>query len=269
MTPLAELVSHHSFEVLEPMKMNKTTASTSETTTAGLKPTILWTWWAFILLLMGSTLSAAPIEVSDLAGLQAVIDNAFVDDGMIRMHPPGATYNETLPMVSMGSAFPASFLQNAEATTQYGILRYTIEVSEAEATPYTRTWISTNGQVLQTSTPPVGYDPQNWVLTNFPPPDYLDPAELADYVHDRRPGRRTLHIALIHAADLPAWSQALEDEATAQELDDPDPQELYVGMVRPLADGSGIELYTQVPWSIGIVGLYSKENLLDPDWQQS
>jgi hypothetical protein len=251
------------------MKMKKTLSSSSETTNAGLKPTIFRTWWTFILILFASTLSAVPIEVSDLTGLQTLIDNGFVDDGMIRMHPPGATYNETLPMVSMGATFPASFLQNAEATTQYGIQRYTIEVSEAEAPPYTRTWTSTNGQVLHTSTPPVGYDPQNWVLTNFPPPDYLDPAELADYVHDRRPGRRTLHITLIHAADLSAWNQALADEAAAQAMDNPDPQELYVGMVRPLADGSGIELYTQVPWSIGIVGLYSKNSLLDPDWQQS
>ncbi len=249
--------------------MNKTTASTSETANVYRKPPIIWEWWAFILILFGATLSAAPIEVSDLAGLQTIIDNGFVDDGMIRMHPPGATYNETLPMVSMGAAFQASFLQNAGATTQYGIPRYTIEVSEAEPPPYTRTWTSTNGQVLHTSTPPAGYDPQNWVLTNFPPPDYLDPSELTDYVHDRRPGRRTLHITLIHATDLPAWNQALADESSAQALDDPDPQELYVGMVRPLADGSGIELYTQVPWSIGVVGLYSKNSLLDPDWQQS
>jgi hypothetical protein len=251
------------------MKMNKTTASTSETANFCRKASIIWACWTFILIHFGSTLSAAPIEVSDLAGLQTIIDNGFVDDGMIRMHPPGATYNETLPMVSMGATFPASFLQNAEATTQYGIQRYTIEVSETEAPPYIRTWTSTNGQVLHTSTPPIGYDPHNWVITNFPPPEYLGPSEFTDYVHDRRPGRRTLHITLIHAADLPAWNQALADVATAQALDDPDPQELYVGMVRPLADGSGIELYTQVPWSIGIVGLYSKSNLLDPDWEQS
>lgn len=249
--------------------MNTSPASASETTNVGLNPAIFRRWWTFLLLLFGSTLTAAPIEVSDLAGLQTVIDNGFVDDGMIRMHPPGATYNETLPMVSMGAAFPASFLQNAEATTQYGIQRYTIEVSETEAPPYTRTWTSTNGQVLNTSTPPPGYDPQAWVLSNFPHPGYLSPAELTDYVHDRRPGRRTLHITLIHTTDLPAWNQALADEATAQALDDTDPQELYVGMVRPLADGSGVELYTQVPWSIGIVGLYSKSNLLDPDWEQS
>ncbi|MGA0332465.1 MAG: hypothetical protein ACO3NW_00745 [Kiritimatiellia bacterium] len=249
--------------------MYKPTASASETTAADLKPPIFRRWWAVIFLLVGSTLPADPIEVSDVTGLQLIIDSGFMDDEMTRMHPPGAIYNETLPMVSMGSAFPASFLQNAEATTQYGIETYTIKVSEAEAPPYTRTWTSTNGQVLHTSTPPAGYDPHNWVLTNFPPPDYLNPAELADYVHDRRPGRRTLHITLIHAADLAAWNQALADEATAQALDDPDPQELYVGMVRPLADGSGIELYTQVPWSIGIVGLYSKSNLLDPDWEQS
>jgi hypothetical protein len=251
------------------MKMNTSTASASEPNNDGVNPTFFRRWWTFILILFASTLSAAPIEVSDLAGLQTIIDNGFVDDGMIRMHPPGATYNETLPMVSMGATFPAIFLQNAEATTQYGIQRYTIEVSETEAPPYTRTWTSTNGQVLKTSTPPVGYDPQAWVLSNFPPPDYLSPAELADYVHDRRPGRRTLHITLIHAADLPAWNQALDDEATAQAMDDPDPQEIYVGMVRPLADGSGIELYTQVPWSIGVVGLYSKSNLLDPTWEQS
>ena len=173
--------------------MNKSTTSASETTNVGLNPTIFRRWWTFLLILFGTTLSAAPIEVSDLAGLQTIIDNGFVDDGMIRMHPPGAAYNETLPMVSMGSAFPASFLQNAEATTQYGINRYTIEVSESENQPYTRTWTSTNGEVLHTSTPPAGYDPQTWVLTNFPPPDYLDPVELAGYVHDRRPGRRTLH----------------------------------------------------------------------------
>lgn len=251
------------------MKMKKLPSPNSETANVGLKPASFRRWWTFPLILFGFTLSAAPIEVSYLAGLQKVIDDGFVDVGMIRMHPPGATYNETLPMMSMGAAFPVSFLQNAEATTQYGINQYTIEVSEAETPPYTRTWTSTNGQVLNASAPPVGYDPQNWVLTNFPPPDYLDPQALADYVHDRRPGRRTLHVTLIHAADLAAWNQALADEATAQALDDPDPQELYVGMVRPLADGSGIELLTQVPIGIGIVGLYNKESLLAPNWIQA
>jgi hypothetical protein len=116
-------------DVLEPMKMKKTLSSSSETTNAGLKPTIFRTWWTFILILFASTLSAVPIEVSDLTGLQTLIDNGFVDDGMIRMHPPGATYNETLPMVSMGATFPASFLQNAEATTQYGIQTYPCRAS--------------------------------------------------------------------------------------------------------------------------------------------
>jgi len=251
------------------MKTNTTSTSTKGPPHADLRSTNSRTVWALLFLLISFVLPAAPIEVSDLAALQTVIDNAFVDDGMIRMHPPGATYNETLPMASMGATFPASFLQNAEATTQHGITRYIIEISEAEAPPYTRTWTSTNGQVLHTSTPPAGYDPQAWVTTHFPPPDYLEPAELTQYVHDRRPGRRTLRIALIHVADLPAWNQALADEAAAQHMNDPDPQELYVGMVRPLADGSGIELYTQVPWSIGVVGLYRKNNLLDTNWHQS
>lgn len=249
--------------------MNKTHTSTTEPANAGLKPTIFRRCWSLLILLIGSTLSAAPIEVSDLAGLQTIIDNAFEDTGMVRMHPPGATYNETLPMVTMGSLFPASFLQNAEATLQYGVLRYQIEVSEAETPPYTRTWRSTNGEILQTSTPPAGYDPHAWVITNFPPPTYLDSTDLAAYVYDRRPGRRTLRITLIHAADLSTWEQALADEAADLALDDPDPSDLLIGTIRPLADGTGIEVLTQVPGGVNIVGLYTKTDLLAPNWQQA
>lgn len=218
---------------------------------------------------LGATLSAAPVEVSDVVDLQVLIDNAYEDTGMIRMHPPGATYNETLSMVTMGSLFPASFLQNAEATTQYGVLRYQIEVSEAETPPYTRTWKSTNGEILHTSSPPVSYNPYAWVITNFPPPAYLNGPDLADYVHDRRPGRRTLRFTLIHAADLSTWEQALADEATALALDDPDPSELHIGTIRPLADGAGIEVLTQVPGGVNIVGLYTKIDLLAPNWEQA
>jgi hypothetical protein len=249
--------------------MNKTHTSTSEPANAGLKPTIFRRCWSLLILLIGSTLSAAPIEVSDLAGLKTIIDDAFEDTGMIRMHPPGATYNETLPMVTIGTLFPASFLQNAEATLQYGVLRYQIEVSEAETPPYTRTWKSTNGEILHTSTPPAGYDPHTWVITNFPPPAYLDGPGLADYLHDRRPGRRTLRLTLIHAADLSTWEQALADEAAALALDDPDPSELHIGTIRPLADGAGIEVLTQVPGGVNIVGLYTKTDLLAPNWQQA
>jgi hypothetical protein len=208
-------------------------------------------------------------EVSTVTELEGLINDGFISTGMIRMSPPGAHYNEVLPMITLGPGFPAGFLTNAEATTEYGVARYALAVSEADELPYTRTWTSSNGEILHTHTPPANYDPEAWVLTHFPPPETLPASDLSTYLYERRPGRRTLNITLIHAADLPAWEQALADEAAARQLDDPLPEELNVGAVRTLSDGSGIELLTQVPVGIGIVGLYHKADLLDPQWQQA
>jgi|GEM_PF-2475767 len=200
------------------------------------------------------------IEADTFLELQNAVNPYWTDGDHDEMHRPGVEFIYQLPMMVTGSTFPQSFHDALTPIQEEGITLYQLQINESETVPAIRSWQALDGTEVDTSNPPLGYNPQQWVLNTFPPPAYLSPTELETHIYDRRPSRKTLRLKLIRSVDIPSWEQAMVNRAIANNIPQ-EPENLDVSSMRLSEDGLSMELLIQIPLGISQVGLYSKDQL--------
>ncbi|MFO1491431.1 MAG: thrombospondin type 3 repeat-containing protein [Kiritimatiellia bacterium] len=174
------------------------------------------------------------------------------------------SFTNSLPILAVAPGFEPAILSGlASTTTPGGVPLRRGVVRETNGITPVRKWFGVSPTALAGTSVPGEYDPVNWVLTTFPPPEGLTGPQLDDYVADRRLSRQALAFTLIAAADVPtdlaeiAARLAAAPPSIAQE-------DIGVVQVEYVSALGTMEILVHAPPEVDYLGVYETLNLMNP-----